>query len=140
MFISDDVLDGLWGGVFYKKQAERVINRLRQSDMNTPKGLRTRSSLSRQFRVNGPRAYHNGLIWLHRNRIAAEGFERYGYYDFAQEIDYKIAKVEMRHGRIECIAAGRDGRLRQYHEQGTPAACKPQAWAVHGTLARTVLA
>lgn len=136
-FISDDVLDGLWGGIFYNEQAYRVIERLRQPDINTPRGLRTRSSMSRQFRVNGARAYHNGLIWPHRNRIAAEGMENYGVHDFAQELDAKMAKIEIRHGRVECVAVGRNGRLSPYQEQGVSVACKPQSWVVHGALART---
>lgn len=139
MFIGDDVLDGLWGGIFKSDYAAAVINRLKLPDINTLRGLRTRSSLSRQFRVNGPRAYHNGLVWLHRNRIAAEGLERYGAAEFAQELDHKMAKVEMRHGRVECIAVGKNGRLRHYQEQGVAVACKPQSWAVHGTLARTAV-
>jgi glycogen debranching enzyme len=137
MFIGDDVLDGLWGEVFHPGYARKVIQRLRQSDMNTRWGLRTRSGLSRQIRVNGPPSYHNGLVWLHRNRIAAEGLERYGAHAFAREIDENIACLEARHGRIECVAVGRSGRLMHYREQGIPVACKPQTWAVHGTLART---
>lgn len=137
LFIGDDVLDGLWGNIFDREKAALVIARLRQPDMNTPCGLRTRSSLSKQFHVNGPPAYHNGLVWLHRNRIAAEGLENYGAVELADEVDEKMALVESQCGRIECVSVDGNGRLLEYEENGEAVACKPQSWAVHGTLART---
>lgn len=136
-FIGDDVLEGLWGKVFKPDYAARVIERLKRPDMNTLWGLRTRSDLSTQFRVNGGRAYHNGLIWPHRQAIAAEGLENYGDFTFAEEIDDKRAALELRKGRVECVAEDRIGRLIGYMEKKILVACQPQTWAVYGDIART---
>lgn len=115
-----------------------MIARLSQPDMMTSGGVRTRSSNSKQFVENGIRAYQNGLVWLHRNRILAEGAERYGFFEFAAEVDTRTDLVEAELGKIECFGISKDGRTTYlYKENGQPAACKPMCWTINGTLARS---
>lgn len=138
VFSADDVVDGLWAKVIYPEFAPTVIANLRKPDMLTDWGLRTRSSSSSQFAENGSNAYHNGLVWLHRNRIAAEGADNYGYSEFAEVLDSRSARLEKAVGRVECVSVARDNTtLISYMENGVEVACKPQAWAVNGNLART---
>lgn len=137
--VADDPVEGLWGAVFSEEKAKKVIKRLSERDMLTKWGVRSRSSDSTQFNENGPGAYWNGLVWPHRNRILAEGAERYGYFDFAENIDAKTDALELEQGRVECVAVSKDGlNIFDYEENaGIAAACKPQCWTVSGSLARS---
>jgi len=138
VFIADDVLDGLWAKIIYPEFVPTVISRLWQPDMLTDWGPRTRSSNSSQFAENGEHSYHNGLVWPHRIRIAAEGADNYGYSEFADDLDTRAANLEKVVGRVECVSVSRDNTtLVAYMENSREVACKPQAWAVNGTLART---
>ncbi|MBI2196113.1 hypothetical protein HYU45_00695 [Candidatus Daviesbacteria bacterium] len=140
-FIADDPVIALWAKVIDPEYAKLVIDRLKQPDMNTERGLRTRSSLSSQFRVNGARAYHNGTVWLHQTLIAAKAVENYGDIEFAESLDNKAFALERRLKRKELVAVERErGHLLQYREKGVPVACSPQAWAVFATLGRTAKA
>lgn len=139
-FISDDPIIALWAQVIDPEFAHMVIARLKQSDMNTKWGLRTRSSLSSQFRVNGPKAYHNGTIWLHQLLIAAKAVECYGEVEFAEVLDNEAFAYQRRMGRAELVAVDRKNCLFDYQEKGVSVACKPQTWGTYGTLGRTAKA
>lgn len=136
-FISDDSVIALWAQVIDPEFAKIVINRLKQPDMNTRFGLRTRSSESTQFRVNGPKAYHNGTVWLHQTLIAAKAVGNYGDTEFADILDSEAFEFQKRLKRAELAAVDRWNHLLQYQERGKPVAGNPQAWAVWGTLGRT---
>lgn len=139
-FIADDSVIALWAKVIDPEYAKIVIDRLKQPDMNTKWGLRTRSSLSSQFRVNGGRAYHNGTVWLHQTLIAAKAVENYGDTEFAERLDNEAFSLQNRLKRKELVAVERRGYLLQYREKGVPVACSRQAWAAFATLGRTARA
>lgn len=140
-FIGDDPVIALWAKVIEPEFARMVINRLKQPDMNTKWGLRTRSSQSSQFRVNGARAYHNGTVWLHQTLIAAKAVENYGDIEFAETLDNEAFALERRLKRKELVAVEKVRcHLLQYREKGVPVACSTQAWAAFATLGRTARA
>lgn len=139
-FIADDPVIALWAKVIDPEYAKIAIDRLKQPDMNTKWGLRTRSSLSSQFRVNGGRAYHNGTVWLHQTLIAAKAVENYGDTEFAERLDNEAFSLQNRLKRKELVAVERRGHLLQYREKGVPVACSRQAWAAFATLGRTARA
>lgn len=137
-FIADDPVIALWAKIPDPEYAKIVIERLKQPDINTPYGMRTRSAKSRQFRVNGARAYHNGTIWLHQTLIAAKAAENYGDFEFARQLDEEAFALQRRVKRSELVAVERGrGHLLQYRENGIAVSCSPQAWGNFGTLART---
>lgn len=139
-FIADDPIIALWAEVVEPEYARLVIDRLKQPDMNTRWGLRTRSSQSSQFRVNGLRAYHNGTVWLHQTLIAAKAVESYGDTEFSETLDSEAFAFQRRLKREELAAVERErSHLLKYREKGVPVACNPQAWAVWGTLGRTAI-
>lgn len=135
--INDDVLDGLWCGVFKQAYAEKVIARLLGPDMLTPWGIRSRSEDSNRFRVNGAEAYWNGAVWIHRQAIAATGFEDYNHTDAASILDERLGRLVAAKGRVELVCVDPQGNLLDYREHGKAAACNPQLFAVGAVLART---
>lgn len=135
-FISDEALDGMWCGIWDEDQARQIVDRIFQPDMMTPYGQRGRSAFSRQFHINGPKAYWDG-VWGHRVAIAAEAFERYGFYNEAIDIDRRLENLVTRKGFVELVSVDRKGHLFDYTEHGIPKACNPQLWTVGGILART---
>lgn len=135
--INDDVLDGLWCGVFKPVYADKVIARLLGPDMLTPWGIRSRSEHSDRFRVNGAEAYWNGAVWIHRQAIAAIGFEDYNHTDAASILDERLERLVAAKGRVELVCVDRRGNLLDYREHGKAAACNPQLFAVGAVLART---
>lgn len=135
--INDDALDGLWCGIFKQAYADKVIARLLSPDMFTPWGIRSRSEYSNRFRVNGAEAYWNGAVWVHRQAIAAIGFEDYNHPDAASILDDRLRKLVAAKGMVELVCVDSQGGLLDYREQGKAAACNPQLFAVGAVLART---
>ncbi|MBI2020522.1 hypothetical protein HYS94_03815 [Candidatus Daviesbacteria bacterium] len=127
--MTDDVVHGLWCKTFAKPFADQVIERLQKSDFHTKRwGTRSKSSDSRQFVVNGPSSYWNG-VWPHHVGIAAFGAENYGHTDFAEELDRELAQIIIEKGCVETGSVDYDGTWYDYTEGGKPAACIPQFWA-----------
>lgn len=135
--INDDPIDGLCCRVFEQPFAEAAIGRLMQPDMNTPYGIRSRSSESAQFRVNGPRAYWNGTVWTHRQAMAAIGFENYGHFQEAARVDEELMALVIAKGCVELVVVTPGDELQDYTENGKKVAGNPQLWAVGAVLART---
>lgn len=66
----------LWSGCVEQAQAGQICQRLMQSDILTPWGIRT---LSERAYYYNPLMYHCGAIWPFDNAIIAAGMRRYGY-------------------------------------------------------------
>lgn len=136
--IRADSIDALWCGILKQPFADRVIDRLLELDMYvSPWGIRSRSSYSTQFRVNGPYAYWNGAVWTHQQAEAAIGFERYGRFEEAQLMDEALFTLTKAKGAVEVSAVSEDGRLLDYKEHRIPKANNPQLFAAAALLART---
>lgn len=136
--IRADPIEALWCGILEQAHADRVIDRLLEPDMYIPRmAIRSRSSNSTQFRVNGPYAYWNGAVWTHQLAKAAIGFERYGRYKEAQMMDEILFALVAEKGAVEVLAVTEDGRLLDYRERRIVRACNPQFFAAAAILART---
>lgn len=135
--ITDDALDGLWCGVFKQPYADKVIERVLKPDMLTDWGIRSRSTDSNKFRINGAKAYWDGAVWTHRQGIAAIGFEDYHHTDEAKLVDDRLVRLVAAKGRVELVCVDPQGNLEDYKECGEVAACNPQFFAVGAVLART---
>lgn len=136
-FISDEATDGLSYGIFDHHQARLIVERFMQADIITPWGSRSRSSESSQFHVNGGQAYWNGGVWPLRTAIAAEGMDRYGFYQYAGQLDQALVAIVKRKGNVELGAVDRLGHLHDYREKGKAVACNPHLFTVGAVLARS---
>ena len=133
-FIGDDVVFGLYGKIFYLKEGRIIIKRLKKRDMFTNWGIRTRSSLSKQFLRS---AYQRGAVWDYITNMAAEGAENYGDYSFAEELDNSSTALEQEEGFPELATIYKNGTTKKtYKENGVPVACKPMAWTAATSHAR----
>src|SRR5438309_7392935 len=65
----------LWAGAATLAHGRATARRLRQPDLASGWGIRTRSSRSKHY---GPVSYHNGSVWPHDTAFAAAGMARYG--------------------------------------------------------------
>lgn len=136
--IRSDPIAALWCGILEQPYANLVIDRLMEPGIHIPPwGIRSRSSYSRQFRVNGPYAYWNGGVWTHQQAEAAIGFERYGRSNEAQVVDKELFALVRAKGPVEISAVSEDGRLLDYREGRVAKACNPQLFAAAAILART---
>lgn len=145
-FIGDDPVDGLWRGIFYPEYADKILLRLAQPDMDTPWGIRTRSSQSSQFpdnmpdyyNVGKPRAknyYQNGSVWAQRTPQAAWGAYNYRKLDLARRFTGQAFKYRSVMGHKELAWVRKDNSgIENYLEHGRPSACDPQAWAAGATF------
>lgn len=136
-FISDEAMDGLYYRIFDHHQARLTAERFMQADIMTPLGPRSRSSESSQFYVNGGKAYWNGGVWPLRAAIAAEGMERYGFYQYAEQLDQALVAMIKRKGNVELGAVDRLGHLYDYKENGKVAACNPHLFTLGAVFARS---
>ncbi|GEM_PF-3326858 len=133
-FIGDDVAFGLYCKIFYDEEAQKILARLKKPDMFTKWGIRTRSSLSRQFSRT---AYQRGAVWDYITNMVAEGAENYGDYSFAEELDNSAAALEQEEGFPELTTIYKNGTTKKaYKENGLPVACKPMAWTAATSYAR----
>lgn len=137
--ITDDAVEGLWLGLYEDHFARKVIDRVDEDDMSTPYGIRSRSIHSRQFAMNGPKAYWNGNVWPQDTAKAAFGGEYYGDYDFTNRQDEKLFGLVMERGSEETVPVSADGRLLVYQERGQKAACNPQLWSAAAVFSRSML-
>lgn len=135
--ITDDALDALWCGVFKQPYADKVVKRLLRPDMLTAWGIRSRTTDSNWFRINGAKAYWDGAVWTHRQAIAAIGFEDYGYKEEAKLVRDRLGKLVVAKGRVELVCVDLQGNLQDYKEKGKVAACNPQLFADGAVVAIT---
>ena len=117
----------LFTGIIDESHAKAVVKRLMQSDMLTPYGIRTHSSLDEDF---DEYAYQRGSIWPHDNWMIAMGMRAMG---FSKEYQIIRAAVIKAYGELgstpEYYSASRDGILIRPAQLKEPP-CDPQAWTV----------
>lgn len=145
--INDEPLDLMYYQVLDpekdRKLVEQIVWRSSQPDILTPWGHLSLSNLSSRFRRNGPMAYWNGAIWMHRIGQNAQALDNYGYHDQASGLDEILPRVQRRFGgSVENFTLNQRGnpvryieRDRNGHVIGT--ACLPQLFAAALTMERT---
>jgi glycogen debranching enzyme len=118
----------LWGGIAHPDKAERVVERLMQSDMFSGWGIRTLSS--REVAYN-PISYHLGSVWPHDNALIIAGLRRYGHDEQALRVYGALfdAATNMPDYRMPELYCGYERREGEQHPVRYPVACSPQAWA-----------
>ena len=129
----------LWAGIAERRHGRLVAQRLRQPDLASGWGIRTRSSRSARY---DPRSYHNGSVWPHDTAIAAAGMARYGdragaARTIAELITTASAFADRRIPELFGGEPKRPGRPPARY----PVACVPQAWSAAATFlcVRTML-
>lgn len=129
----------LWSGIVPKERAEKLVQRLFQTDLWCGWGIRTLSANNPAY---NPISYQRGSVWPHDNSIIAMGLKRYGYHQEANQIAEGIfaAASYFEAGRMPELFAGIE---RQYDSFPVPYldANIPQAWAAGSIflLIRTIL-
>lgn len=112
----------LWADALSPAARERVAERLCQSDVLTPWGLRTLSSRHPLF---APGAYHHGAVWPFDSWLGWGGLRAAGRSATAERLRRGIiAAIESIGQAPELFAAGPDG------PQPIPIANRVQAWTV----------
>jgi glycogen debranching enzyme len=117
----------LWTGIASETRGRATARRLREPDLASGWGIRTRSSRSKHF---DPGNYQNGAVWPHDTAIAAAGMARYGdragaARTIAEIVDTANAFPDRRLPELF------GGQARQPDEEPHryPVACSPQAWS-----------
>jgi glycogen debranching enzyme len=129
----------LWAGIASRSRGRATARRLRQSDLASGWGIRTRSSRSAHYK---PLSYQNGSVWPHDSAIAAAGMRRYddragAARTIAELIATANAFPDRRIPELFGGAPRRPGRAPDRY----PVACVPQAWSAAATFlcVRTML-
>jgi glycogen debranching enzyme len=129
----------LWAGAATPARGRATARRLRQADLASGWGIRTRSSRSKHY---DPGSYQNGAVWPHDTAIAAAGMARYGdKARAATTIAEMIATAKaFPDWRIPELFGGQP-RRRGVAPTSYPVACVPQAWSAAATFlcVRTML-
>jgi glycogen debranching enzyme len=117
----------LWAGIASHAHGRATARRLRQPDLASGWGIRTRSSRSTHF---DPGNYQNGAVWPHDTAIAAAGMARYGERagaarTIAEIVDTAAAFPDRRLPELFGGERRRPGRPPNTY----PVACSPQAWS-----------
>ncbi|MDQ2913254.1 MAG: hypothetical protein M3T56_08365 [Chloroflexota bacterium] len=122
----------LWAGAATEAHGRATALRLRQPDMASGWGIRTRSSRSKHY---DPVSYQNGAVWPHDTAIAAAGMARYGdKAGAAKTIAEMIATAKaFPDWRIPELFGGQPKR-RGVSPTTYPVACVPQAWSSAATF------
>ncbi|HEY7302284.1 MAG TPA: glycogen debranching N-terminal domain-containing protein [Xanthobacteraceae bacterium] len=117
----------LWSGIVPTERAERIVNRLMQSDMRSGWGIRT---LSAKHPAYNPYSYQNGSVWPHDNGIIAMGFRRYGFAAEAARVarDISAAARYFALNQMPELYAGIERESTNFPVQYVGANV-PQAWA-----------
>jgi len=122
----------LWAGAAIPAHGRATARRLRESDLASGWGIRTRSSRSKHY---DPVSYQNGAVWPHDTAIAAAGIARYGdKAGAARTIAEMVATAKaFPDWRIPELFGG------QPKQTGVapttyPVACVPQAWSAAATF------
>ncbi len=112
-------------GILNHDQEARVLERLTESDMLTPWGVRTLSSREKAY---NPMSYHNGSVWPHDNALLA------GNSITPQILTAMVDLVRHRaDGRLPELVCG----FKSDQIQGPvnyPVSCSPQAWSAGAPL------
>ena len=122
----------LWAGAASAAHGRATAARLREPDLASGWGIRTRSSRSRHYQ---PLSYQNGSVWPHDTAIAAAGMARYGdkagaARTIAEMVATARAFADM---RIPELFGGQPRRPSE-PPFTYPVACVPQAWSAAATF------
>ena len=122
----------LWVGAATPAHGRATARRLRQPDLASGWGIRTRSSRSNYY---DPVSYQNGAVWPHDTAIAAAGMARYGDKASAgRTIAEMIATAKaFPDWRIPELFGGQ-AKQRDVAPTTYPVACVPQAWSAAATF------
>ena len=122
----------LWAGAATPPHGRATARRLRQPDLASGWGIRTRSSRSKHY---DPVSYQNGAVWPHDTAIAAAGMARYGdKTGAARTIGEMVATAKaFPDWRIPELFGGAPKR-RGVAPTTYPVACVPQAWSAAATF------
>ena len=108
-------------------RAAAVARRLREPDLASGWGIRTRASSDPNY---NPMSYHNGSVWPHDTSLIIYGLARSGQRDAANDIAGQVvaaAATFPRHRLPELMCGfGRESGSRP---ADYPVSCSPQAWA-----------
>jgi glycogen debranching enzyme len=129
----------LWAGIASRSRGRATARRLRQPDMASGWGVRTRSSRSVHYK---PLSYQNGSVWPHDTAVAAAGMRRYGdRAGAARTIAELIATAKAFPDRRIPELFGGAPRSGDQPPDRYPVACIPQAWSAAATFlcVRTLL-
>ena len=120
----------LFCGICDKEKERLVVKRLFESDMWTPYGIRTHSTLEPDF---DPKSYHLGSIWPHDNWIIAQGLKKLGYKREYNLIKKAILKAYKEIGYVpEFYGVSLKGQIILEGLELKP--CYPQAWTAGAVL------
>jgi glycogen debranching enzyme len=122
----------LWAGAATPAHGRATARRLRQPDLASGWGIRTRSSRSKHY---DPVSYQNGSVWPHDTAFAAAGMARYGdKRGAARTIAEMIATAKaFPDWRIPELFGGQ-ARQRDVAPTTYPVACVPQSWSASATF------
>jgi len=122
----------LWVGAATPAHGRATARRLRQPDLASGWGIRTRSSRSKHY---GPVSYHNGSVWPHDTAFAAAGMARYGdKAGAARTIAEMLATAKaFPDWRIPELFGGQPKRPGVWPTR-YPVACVPLAWSAAATF------
>ncbi|TMC77078.1 MAG: hypothetical protein E6J15_04640 [Chloroflexi bacterium] len=122
----------LWAGAATPAHGRATARRLREPDLASGWGIRTRSSRSKHY---DPVSYQNGSVWPHDTAFAAAGMARYGdKAAAARTIAEMIAAAKaFPDWRIPELFGGQPRRA-GVAPTTYPVACVPQAWSAAATF------
>ncbi len=125
--VSSNAGQLLFTGLPSQERAERVVDRLMESDMFSGWGIRT---LSEKAHYYNPMSYHNGSIWPHDNAFILRGMKRYGMVDACIKLVEGLSRACMRMENLR-LPELFCGFPRTHFDEPVPypVACSPQAWA-----------
>ena len=117
----------LWAGAASPAHGRATARRLREPDLASGWGIRTRSSRSKHY---NPVSYQNGSVWPHDTAFAAAGMARYGdRAGAARTIAEMIAAAKaFPDWRIPELFGGQPRRA-GIEPATYPVACVPLAWS-----------
>ncbi|TMC46407.1 MAG: hypothetical protein E6J23_03085 [Chloroflexi bacterium] len=117
----------LWAGAATPAHGRATARRLRQPDLASGWGIRTRSSRSKHY---NPVSYQNGSVWPHDTAFAAAGMARYGdKVGAARTIAEMLAAAKaFPDWRIPELFGGQPRRT-GVEPKTYPVACVPLAWS-----------
>ena len=125
--VSSNAGQLLFTGLPSPERAERVVQRLMESDMFSGWGIRT---LSEKEHYYNPMSYHNGSIWPHDNALILRGMKRYGKVEACIKLVEGLSRACMRMENLRLPELFCGFRRTLYDEPVPyPVACSPQAWA-----------
>ena len=129
----------LWAGAASAAHGRATAARLREPDLASGWGIRTRSSRSKHY---DPVSYQNGSVWPHDTAFAAAGMARYGdKAGAARTIAEMIAAAAAFSDRRIPELFGGQPKRPGVSPTPYPVACVPQAWSAAATFlcVRTML-